>query len=509
MANRGVQEFYYTRELPSRAVAIAQVSTPPTSPASLTDVNNTPYLPGDLTIRKSLTLDINPADFTAPDFNQPVAISGATEYRIYNQFFELTNVLLSDGTPGFYVHPLPSEVDQQVVILDLDGNTTTTPMARNGNLLFHSLDGAPYRVRYVDGQGYLHTDLLQYTPVVAFTPFNVSVNTYLLNGRFLTVASTGTYYIRFTKPNGYLVTVPYDAQPNVTWYPRIRFSLTPPAPEWAAQIFQPTRPYQLATWVPGEVLDPSLIQFERPQIYYDPSQLPDILVFDSNYVIKYALDGSLPGSPIKRGTLYNWKRGQVQFIDPNKGRVQVAVTLDPTDIIYGFYAYNEPDVLYTALDVNPFTNTAVADKIVEFYFKSNGSDPFHYIYHQVIDPVTGAISGATNDPAPGTGTNHVFATLAVGLGVGVQDFTMMDIRTRGGGLATPYFNIPQAVNFWDLGYWDGKPYPVGGCLAVYVPASILNTISSSDIKGKIQASLPVGCLAIVHYYNADGSEFVQ
>ncbi len=508
MSNRGVQEFYFTSRLPARAVAIAQVSTPPTSPAELTDINNTPYLVGDLSIRKSLTLDSSPPDFLAPDLMQPVLIHGATEYRIYNQFFEITNVLLDDTAPAFYVHPLPSEVDQQVVILDLQNNIITTSTSRIGNLLYHSLDGAAYRVRYVDGNGYLHIDLLQYIPALTIAPFSASNTTYTLSGRFMGVGSTGNYYIRFTQFNGYKAISPYDAQPNTPWYARIRFGLTPVAPEWASQIFLPQRPYILASWVPGVILDSSLIEFERKQIFYDASHLPDILIFDKNYVIKHALEGTLPGTPQLRGTLYNWQRGLIQFVDAYKGRIQVAVTLDPTDIVFGFYSYLEPDIVYRKLDVNPFTNQSVKNQIVEFYYKSNGADPFHYIYHQVIDPVTGPVTGATNDPSPNTGTNHIFATLVVGAGVGVQNFTMTDIRNRGGGLAKAYQNISEAVNFWDLGFWDGKPYPVGGTLAVYVPTSILNTMSSSDVQGRVQASLPMGTLAVIHYYTADGQETV-
>lgn len=509
MANRGVQEWYYTRTLPSRSVAVAQITTPPTSPAELTDVNNTPYLPGDLTIRKSSTLDNQPADYTAPDLMQAVAIHGATQYRVYNQFFELTNVLLDDESPAFYVHPLPSDVDHDVVIIDLENNPVTTVTSRNGNLLYHSLDGAPYRVRYVDPNGYLHTDLLQYMPVLTLAPFSASDTTYTLSGRFLTLASTGTFYIRFTKPNGYLVTAPYNTQPNTPWYARIRFSLTPVAPEWATQIFLPQRPFQLGTWIPGEYLGSNLIEFERKQIFFDSAHLPDILVFNADYSIKYALEGTLPGSARRRGTLYDWKRGLIQFVDTYKARVQVAVDLDPTDVIFGFYSYREDDVIYHNLDVNPFTNKSIKDKVVEFYYKDNGTDTFHYIYHRVIDPATGdPIAGATNDPNPGTGTTHVFGTLAVGTGVGTDNFTMKDIRQRGGGLGPLYQDIPEAVNFWDLGFWDGKPYPIGGTLAVYAPASILDTMSRDDVTGRVQKSLPMGVLAVVHYYNADGTEFV-
>lgn len=510
MANRGVQEFYYTTTLPSRSVAIALVSTPPTTPAKLTDINNTPYLPGDLSVRKSSTLDASPPDFLAPDYNVAIAINGNTEYRLYNEFFEITSVLLSDNvTPAFYVHALPAGVDQDVVILDLNGNQLTADINQQGNLLYHTMDGDAYRVRYIDTNGYLHTDLLQYSPVLTLAPFTASATTYLLSGRYLNLASNGTYYLRFTQPNGYLALSPYNAQPNTPWYARIRFSLTPVAPEWAQQNWLPQRPYLLASWVPGTVLDPSLIQFERSQIFYNPAQLPDILVFNADYSIKYALDGSQPGSPPRRGTLYNWQRGLVQFVDAYKGRIQIALPLAPTDIIYGFYSYYEPDVVYQNIDVNPYTNSAVKNKIIQFYYKSNGADPYHYIYHQVFDPVTGEIPGATNDPYPTTGTNITFAELAVGVGIGPQDFTFTDIRVRGGGMAQAYQDIPQAVNFWDLGYWDGKPYPIGGTMAVYVPASVLNTISSSDVKGKIQNSMPMGTLAVVHYYNSDGSEFVE
>lgn len=522
MANRGVQEFYYTTTLPSRSIAIAKVSTAPTTPATLTDINNTPYQQGNLSIRKVLTLDSSAPDFLAPDYNVSIPISGATVYKLYNEFFEITNTLLSDGlTPAYYVHVLPSNVDQDIVIINLDGTLVTPNIDPNvslvkqvGNLLYHSLNGNAYRVRYVDPSGYVHTDLLQYLPVMSASPLLASTFAYVIVGRFLTLASTSTYYIRFIQANGYRVLPPYNAQPNTPWYARIRFSLTPPAPEWALQNWLPIRPYQLASWVPGTYLDQNLIQFERSQIYYSASKLPDIIVFNADYSVKYALDGSSLGSSIRRGTLYHWQKGQIQFVDAYKGRVQIALPLDPTDIIYGFYSYVEPDVIYTNLDVNPYTNPNVKNRIIEFYFKDNGADPYHYIYHQVIDPVAGPLSNSigpwvTNDPNPSVGNNIPFALLVVGAGVGTQNFTFTDIRSRGGGMSTAYQDIPPVVNFWDLGYWDGKPFPIGGTMAVYVPASVLNTISSANVKGKIQNSMPMGTLAVIHFYNPDGTEFVE
>jgi hypothetical protein len=89
-------------------------------------------------------------------------------------------------------------------------------------------------------------------------------------------------------------------------------------------------------------------------------ELPRVLVYDKEYVLKYALAGS-PG----KGLLYNWKYHQFTAIDPFLARVQVSVSLDPTDICYGFYSYQEPDIVFTDLDVNPFTNQNVRNRIVQ------------------------------------------------------------------------------------------------------------------------------------------------
>lgn len=507
MANRGVQEWYYTRNLPSRYVAVAQVSTNPVTPADLTDILNTPYLAGDLSIRKDATDDGSPADWIAPDLMQTIAISGSPEYRVYNQFFEITNIIADDNTPMYYSFLLSEDV-QSPVILDIDGNIITTTIFRSGGILYHSLDGAPYRIRYVDSNGYLHVDLLTYTPALQSTTSTASPTAYIASGRLISVFGTATYYLRFTQRNGYLVLPPYNAQPNTPWYPRVRFGLTPVAPEWGTQLFLPQRPYKLGTWIPGTVLDTYLMEFERKRIFYDPAHLPDIIVFNSDYSVKYALEGTLPGTPRRRGTLYNWQRGLITGVDSYLARVEIALELELTDIVYGFYSYVEPDVIYTLLDANPFTNPTIKNKLVEFYYKTNGQDSFHYIYHQVIDPDTGPVLGLTNDPAPSIGTNHVFSTFVVGGGFGSQNFTITDIRQRGGGLIPPYQDIPQAVNFWDLGFWDGKPYPIGGTEAIYVPITILDSLTKDDVLGRIQTSLPMGVLPVVRYYDSNGVETV-
>jgi hypothetical protein len=119
-------------------------------------------------------------------------------------------------------------------------------------------------------------------------------------------------------------------------------------------------------------------------------------------------------------------------IDPLLARVQVAVTLDPTDICYGFYPYQEPDIVYTDLDVNPFTNQNVRNRIVQFYFKPHSADPFRTIFYQILNN-DGTVF-LTNDPDPGYPTGDsgvIFGSMVVGTSRGVQSFETTDIRNRG------------------------------------------------------------------------------
>jgi hypothetical protein len=516
MAPQGVQNFYYSRTLPARSVAIAQIEVPALTPAQLTDVNNTVYDAGALSVWKSTSSLTGPADFLAPALGAAVQISSVQMYYVGNQFFELTNITAIDGiTPLFYKHQLP-QGSTHIQILDLQGNTvTTTTLLSSGGILYHSLDGAAYRVQFINNQGLLIQQVLRYGHVIALSTTAPMPGCYTLIGPLMTLSDTGVYFIRFTQANGFQVMPMYTGLPNTPWYPRVRFGLKPPPAEWARQPFLPSAPWLSASYVAGTVLDTHMIQFERPNIYDDPSHLPDILIFDKNNVFKFALDGYVQTSPTQiddppylKGYIYNWQRGKIVSIDPTNARVDVDVELDPTDVVWGFYSYAEYDLIYTNFDCNPFTNPIAKNSILQLYVKFSGGDPTQNVYHQLLDASGNPIAGQTNDPTPGTGTSVIFAEVVVGSSISEANFTLIDARVRGGGLAPKYQTIPQAVNFWDIGYWDGKPYPFAGALAIYLPYSILSSLSRTDVQGRIGAVLPMGTIAVIRYIDATGNEYV-
>jgi hypothetical protein len=287
----------------------------------------------------------------------------------------------------------------------------------------------------------------------------------------------------------------------------------------------PKAPFMLGTWIPGTVLGSHMVQFERPNAYVDQNKpCPDIVVFDSTFAVKYAMDGSVPlttsgnANLPYRGSIYPWKRQQVTDFDPTTARAVVLPILASTDIVYAFYPYVETDVLYTDLDVNPVTNPVMVNASVQFYFKREAANPYKVIYHQLFDVDGNPIVGQTNDPAPPnwvTSPPTVFGQLVAGATYGTGSFTVTDARVRGGGLAPQYETIPEADNFWDIGYLDGRPYPIGAALVVYLPYSILVSINQANpeqakpiVLAKVNAIVPMGMLAHIRYYDSEGNESV-
>jgi hypothetical protein len=504
-----VFKFYYSTTLPTvNACAVAQISGPNYLPADIVGINNSDiYLQGPLSIWMLATLEGSlsaPADFTALGLNVPVAISGSTSYIITDQVFIITDQVDNNNNPLFYQHVLPTGVPSGVIV-NLNGKIVLFNSLISNGILYHNADGGAYFLRYIDSLGFVHTDILQYDLVISPSEFDVSVSNYTMINSLVSVSGTGTYYVQFLANNGMQLLPPYSTLSNVPWYVRVRFGNNPIIPEWAIQPFVPQKPNLFAAWVGGVYLGKNVIEFDRKNVYYDGSTFPDILVFDSDLNIKYALDGTPIGSTLTKGYVYPWQRGCIIGIDPYFARVQVNVDIAPTDVIYAFYSYAEYDLLFTGLDVNPFTNPVMRNSQTQFNYKAGGSSPNMTVYFTTTDESGNIL--LTNDD--GSGTNTAFASLAAGGNISISDLTVTDIRQRGGGLAEPYITVPQAKDCWDLGFWDGAPVPTAGNCIVYIPGTVLNILSEAQVQSTVQELLPLGCIAVIIYYNLnDDSEFV-
>jgi hypothetical protein len=104
----------------------------------------------------------------------------------------------------------------------------------------------------------------------------------------------------------------------------------------------------------------------------DGKKYPDVLVFDRDYNLKFALDGNPADSEEKQGYMYPWSRSHFEQICPRSARVKVDVEIAPDDIVYWFYFYEELDLIYTALDINPFTKRTA---LSTFFHSRYGFNP--------------------------------------------------------------------------------------------------------------------------------------
>ena len=505
---QGIDRFYYATAVPERGTAIAQVTSSIITPAQKVNILNNTYLPGNLDIWIYSDGDSPAPNFSTGDYNISTLISGSMSYILGNKFFEITDQFDQQGNPLYYSHTFISNFGTIIVgsatVLDLQGNIIETSNV-NSSTYYHSMDGKAYQIRYYDSStGVTETVLLNYAPAVLYN----------LTGNVLSVNSIRDHSIRFIKESGYKVTAPYDTPSYLPWFPRISFPIGNAIYEYNNQYFDPKKPYMRGSYVVGTVVSdlnqnfPNIIEFDRKNIYVSSTnRFPDILIFDKYNNFKYALQGSTSGK-INRGNLYHWRGMEISNIDPYKARVQVTVDIESTDIIYGFYSYLESDFIFTSLDLNPITNPVIKDNIIYFYYRS-GVDS---IYYQIFSPSSVLLS-STNDITPPTWVYNttlgvwepsdasiIFSTIEVGNGYNAKDFTITDARTRGGGLVSGKQSIPLASNFWDLGYLDGKPYPIGGTMVIYLPLGLQNILSKDQIKAKVLNIIPEGVYPVIVYY---------
>jgi hypothetical protein len=177
-----------------------------------------------------------------------------------------------------------------------------------------------------------HRRMLLYTPVIRRgIKAGAEIYTITTGGLLIVPSADATYRIRFTQPNGYMVMARPTQRLQTT--PGTYGSLRPVATEYSRMPFIPKMPYMLATWVPGKAIEKNIIDFERKDIWFDPlvRQFPDILVYDRDYNLKFALDGVQPDltKPADKGYLFPWRSGQVLDLDPLNGRCHVGVDLEP------------------------------------------------------------------------------------------------------------------------------------------------------------------------------------
>lgn len=92
---------------------------------------------------------------------------------------------------------------------------------------------------------------------------------------------------------------------------------------------------------------------------------------------------------------------------------------------------------------------------------------------------------------------------------GIRGLTNIDTRQRGGGLrlTSEARTTVEADQCWDLGFWDGTPYPGAACFLVEVPVEILDGAGGSfkmnEIREVVEKHVALGVYPVIHTYGID------
>lgn len=93
--------------------------------------------------------------------------------------------------------------------------------------------------------------------------------------------------------------------------------------------------------------------------------------------------------------------------------------------------------------------------------------------------------------------------------VQVKDVTVLDTRTRGGGLKETITGQaakardPLAASYWDMGTWDGMAYYRNGVIVIQLPRTLLQSeggqFSEKDIEDAVKRYIAYGVYFIIEY----------
>ena len=341
--------------------------------------------------------------------------------------------------------------------------------------------------------------------------------------------------------------------------------------EFLSQSFAPEPPIKQVTGVEATVLSGNLIKLDHIEILEDDilGLYVNLLIDNKNGVARaaYTTDASLVGET--GGNNKDWQKWSsdsrygIRSIDHRTGLVEIeGIELAAGDIITATYAFVETNYEVATIDFNPISNnealtTRVAlyidpdvagltktqtlfylkidetGKIIESNWADFDNDTQTYIHDGVaiyydqlpsflqttnslepdyIDPATHLFVDEYSVEGTQSGSFLILGDITVAEAIGIRDLTTIDSRVRGGGIAESKveeaWNLePEIAWCWDIGCWDGLPFPGNACYLVEVPLTIMEgaggVFRSDEIRDIVLRHTAEGIYPIIKAYGVD------
>jgi hypothetical protein len=391
----------------------------------------------------------------------------------------------------------------------------------------------------------------------------------VFNGFQIQLPTVGTYGYKQQLTTQLKVLEPYPSDWRVPWYLRItngdfttvvdgilsRYRIA----EFLSQSFYPEFPYKHSIEYPS-YLDKHLLKLNRKNIYFSEDnalflqlQINDA---DGNGVAAYTNDSSLVNTLADNGQSFQmWtedSRIGMRSIDQVNGFVLLeGLDLEEDYELKADYYYTETEYEYSLYNFNPFLNTNSAlEKVIIFAIPEIGTLTREQTIYYLVLNATGKViasnwDGFDNDTqtlvvsgdvlyyetqpdwdtatatifkdtysVEGTNVNNflVLAEVSLGEALDPSQLAMLDTRVRGGGIQEARIEDaldkdPDVAYVWDLGHWDGIPYPSEGAFYLEVPVTLMEGAggvwTSAQIHSILRNHIALGVYPIAKAYGID------
>ncbi len=327
------------------------------------------------------------------------------------------------------------------------------------------------------------------------------------------------YTVKYNSSAKIQLLPPYKAGYSLPWYPRIsvgsfsqlynnrkfKFGI----PEYNEQTWSSLHgmPFKDQKSAPVSIVDVNVLQVARYPIHWTEDNL------------LFYVDGSPVANMI------------VEDVDCNNGLIYIKPGAFPNGSIAVDYTYLEKDYLYPYLNINAHfsQNPSLIDKFVIFYLLPlegtisvrNNRTVFHVVADNITDGIDSIAMDNPDVPIAVIGAYSIQQILSS------DRVTILDSRVLGGGLVSKnglkspvhfiddVFTVNPEIearkdieevyegteSFFDIGHYDGTPYPGAAAIVIGVPESLRTDYTDNFITNKVTKFTAAGVYPIIDFYN--------
>ena len=336
--------------------------------------------------------------------------------------------------------------------------------------------------------------------------------------------------------------------------------------EFLTQSFTPIAPVKSVLNEDSLILSKKLIKLDRENIYQDEAfeLFLDIQInkADGTGVAAFTTNPDIVGNIADNGIAFKkWSttnRTGIRSVDISTGIVDIeGLELKSTWTVTSDYYFEETTYEFTLFNLNPISNSeALTYKLILFIDPETETTKDNTLYYLKVDNSNKVVESNWDDFDNDTETYSDATPLYYGsypdyltptsyhdfieefsveattpnlvnfLILGevnaaeaqhVTELTKIDSRKRGGGIIASgiqgYLDNDATVEvqwFWDIGYWDGVPYPGNASYLVEVPIDILDGIdqgifTQAQIRDIVNRHTAAGVYPIIRAYGVDNT----